>query len=132
MNRKDSLSYDGIVHFSVHMYGGKTTMVTSTPNCLPIPQNTTLFSSLALNRTVNFSGAYIMKMKTVEIPDFYLHDVAEKGVDFMDEYYNVIPGAADRYIYATNIVNSKSGDDLIQFIAEILLAYDALKYRDRG
>lgn len=23
MNRKDSLSYDGIVHFSVHMYGGK-------------------------------------------------------------------------------------------------------------
>ena len=73
-----------------------------------------------------------MKMKTVEIPDFYLHDVAEKGVDFMDEYYNVIPGAADRYIYATNIVNSKSGDDLIQFIAEMLLAYDALKYRDRG
>ena len=111
----------------------EATISISIPNLTAYPFRRAQRYSVLLHSTEQSTLAgHIMKMKTVEIPDFYLHDVAEKGVDFMDEYYNVIPGAADRYIYATNIVNSKSGDDLIQFIAEMLLAYDALKYRDRG
>lgn len=66
----------------------------------------------------------------IEIPDFYLHDVEESGSKFMDKYSELIPGCADRYIYAKKIVEQNKGEELVQFIAEMLLAYDALKYKD--
>lgn len=66
----------------------------------------------------------------VEIPDWYCHDIEDTGCKFMQMYSSHITGSADRYIYAKKIVEAYSGEDLIQYIAEILLAYDALKYKD--
>ena len=66
----------------------------------------------------------------VDIPDWYCHDIEDTGRKFMEMYASYIVGSADRYIYAKKIVETYSGEDLIQYIAEILLAYDALRYKD--
>lgn len=70
-----------------------------------------------------------MEKKTIEIPAFYVHDICESGTKFMEMYASIIPGCADRYIFAQKIVERFSREDLIQFIAEILLCYDGLRFK---
>ena len=60
---------------------------------------------------------------------FYVHDTCESGVKFMEMYGSIIPGCADRYIFAKKIVEKFQGDDLIQFIAEMLLCYDGMRFK---
>ena len=71
-----------------------------------------------------------MIMRQIKIPNFYNHDIEETGGEFMNMYASHLPGTADRYIYAKKIVDTYSGDELAQYIAEILLAYDFLRFKD--
>lgn len=70
-------------------------------------------------------------MRKVEIPARYCHEIEESGVKFMEAYGSIIPGCADRYIYAKNIIEGcATKEELTQFIAEMLLMYDALRFKD--
>ena len=70
-------------------------------------------------------------MRKIEIPARYCHETEENGVKFMEAYGSIIPGCADRYIYAKNIVEGCANkEELIQFIAEMLLMYDVLRFKD--
>ncbi len=86
------------------------------------------WQAISLSKSLKFIGIAIKK-KTIEIPDFYVHDTCESGVKFMEMYGSIIPGCADRYIFAKKIVEKFQGDDLIQFIAEMLLCYDGMRFK---
>ena len=91
-------------------------------NGLPMGQ------AISLSKSLKFIGI-AMKKKTIEIPDFYVHDICESGAKFMEMYGSIVVGSADRYIYAKKIVEKFQGDDLVQFIAEMLLSYDGLRFK---
>lgn len=70
-----------------------------------------------------------MEKRQVKIPAFYRHDICDSGTQFMEMYGSIIPGGSDRYLFAKGIVEKFKGDDLVQFIAEILLCYDGLRFQ---
>lgn len=63
----------------------------------------------------------------IELPDKYDVPANSHGFAMVQEYFNSCAGRADRYILAKNIVQGKSEDELIQYIAQMLLGIETIK-----
>ncbi len=65
----------------------------------------------------------------IELPDKYDVPANSHGFAMVQEYFNSCAGRADRYILAKNIVQGKTEDELIQYIAQMLLGIELIKRR---
>ncbi len=68
----------------------------------------------------------------IELPDEYSGLACDTGYETARMYINGLAGRADRYILAKEIVENKTKEELIKYIAQIFLAIEALKVKSGG
>ena len=57
----------------------------------------------------------------IELPDEYGIHALSHGYHQVCQYFNACAGHADRYLLAKSIVEGRSKEELVQYIAQMLL-----------
>ncbi|MFT4300674.1 MAG: hypothetical protein QM579_02885 [Desulfovibrio sp.] len=52
---------------------------------------------------------------------------SETGMDLVTPSFNGIPGKCDRYLLAKSVVEGRSQEELIEYIAKMLLGIEIMK-----
>ena len=63
----------------------------------------------------------------IQIPDIFEIPARDNGTATVREYFTGIVGIADRHILAKNIVEGKTKEELVEYIAQMLLGIDCIK-----
>lgn len=53
----------------------------------------------------------------------------ETGVDLVTQSFSGIPGKCDRYLLAKSVVEGRSQEELIEYIAKMLLGIEIMKQK---
>ncbi len=69
----------------------------------------------------------------IELPDKYdAMPPCEHGFMTVQMYFNSLAGCADRYLLARKIVEGRTKEELIEYIAQIFLGIEAAKVKAGG
>jgi hypothetical protein len=63
----------------------------------------------------------------LEVPDRFYYHIEKRGSDLVARYYKSVIGDCDRYLIAKRIVETYSGEALIEYLADMLCCIDRIK-----